>query len=458
MISVIISTYNRKALLQRAIDSVLNQSYQQFELIIIDDCSSDGTERMVKDLSDSRIRYYKTFKNSGHDGLPKNVGIMNAKGDFIAFLDDDDHYRKDALKILHTYINHSGADVVYGDYTIDGKPGWSIDFSAAALAHQNFISMPTVMIRKEKLLAVGGFDQDVPKFKDWNLWLRLQKNGCRFLHIPIIVLDVSIQKESVTNKFEVKYDENGQYLPTFFNPADCKIYPVNTCLGKAKDLKVAVYTLTRNRLEYTKRMYEAMKLTAGREFDWFVVDQGSDDGTLDYIKDKTRAKIMNGKNEGLAKGWNQAIDLVKKSGEYDILIKIDNDAEMLTDNWLVAMCDLYERNRTILLSPYVEGLDGLPGGVLRARSSDASPYMLINDRVLGYVPNIGGIVFATPVELLKEWKFDESYNGNKDFLLCQYAKTQGYSIFYMEEFRVYHIDTSEGQKKKFDEEGHYIQK
>lgn len=456
MISVIISTFNRKELLKRAIDSVLAQSFQAFELIVVDDCSNDGTERMIKDMSDSRIRYYKTFKNSGHDGLPKNVGIMNAKGDFIAFLDDDDKWRVDTLKILHTYINHSGADVVYGDYLIDGKAGWSIDFSPSVLARQNFISMPTVMLRTEKVKEVGGFDQDVPKFKDWNLWLRMQKNGCKFMHVPIIVTEVEAQEESVTKKFEVEYDENGMYLPTFFNPADCKIFPDTTILGNRKELKVAVYTLTRNRLEYTKKMYESMKETAGREFDWFVVDQGSDDGTVEYISPLAKAKLLNGKNEGLAKGWNQAIDFIKTQGQYDVLIKIDNDAQMLTDGWLTTMCDLFERNKNIILSPYVEGLDGLPGGVLRMRASDASPYLLIADKVLGYVPNIGGIVFATPIELFDEWKFDETYEGNKDYILCQYAKNLGYSIFYMEEYRVYHIDTSEGQKKKFDEEGHYV--
>ncbi len=185
MISVIISTYNRRKQLKRAIQSVLNQSYKDFELIVVDDCSTDGTEEMLKKFP--QVEYFKTKRNSGHDGLPKNIGIQKAKGDYICFLDDDDIWRRDALKVLLKYIEYSKADIVYADYLIDRKPGWSIHFSPSLLSKQNYITMDTVIIRKKCLLEVGGFNEEIPRFKDWNLWLRLQKRGYKFLHIPIII-------------------------------------------------------------------------------------------------------------------------------------------------------------------------------------------------------------------------------------------------------------------------------
>lgn len=467
-VSVIISTYDRYDGLRAAIASVLRQSMQDFEIIVVDDFSPnfDRIEKMVKSFGDPRITLLRTVENTGHDGAPKNIGIIHANGEYIAFLDDDDTWRPDALKILLTYAVESGCDVVYGDYLINGKPGWSVDFSVSRLSQMNYIAMDVAMVRRATIESVGGFDEAVPKFKDWNLWLRLQKRGATFLHIPIIVAEVSASDNSVSSKFEVQKDADGRYLPTFFNPADCLIYPNETSLGSRKPLRVAVYTLTMDRLEYTKQMYKALNSSAGYEFDWYVIDQGSKDGTQEWLKSFTRDRVpvpsldewrakmryrLYSENVGLAKGWNNIVDFVKSEGEYDIIVKVDNDAEMLTHGWLKAMVDIFERNRKVILSPYVEGLSGSPGGVLRYRASGDSPYILINDTVLGLVPNLGGIVFATPIELWREWKFDELYEGNKDYILSQYAKKLGYSPFYMEEFRVWHIDGTEGQHKKFPE-------
>lgn len=474
-VSVIISTYNRKDLVKRAIRSVLDQSVEDFELIVVDDCSTQDVETLVRSINDPRIVYIRTKENSGYDGLPKNLGILKATGEYVAFLDDDDVYRRDALKILLAYGRESAADVVYGDYLIDGKPGWSLDFSPGRLSKMNFISMSVAMARRSALLAVGGFDEDVPKFKDWNLWLRLQKNGARFLHIPIIVTEVSQQEESVSNKFPVDADESGSYKPTYFSPADCKIWPDKTAIGERKPLRVALYTLTMNRLEYTKRMAASIDKLAGYPFDWYVIDQGSTDGTQEWLKSLTRDQTaissfrenetssyvsrareklrykLYQENVGLAKGWNAIVDFIQKEGEYDIIVKVDNDAELMTEGWLAAMIDIYERNRTVILSPYVEGLDGSPGGVLRQRATGDSPYLQINDRVLGLVPNLGGIVFATPLSIWKDWTFDELYEGNKDMLFSQYARKNGFTCFYMEEYRVWHIDGTSGQHAKFPE-------
>lgn len=470
-VSVITATYNRKDTLKRTIKSVLAQSFEDFEHIIVDDCSTQDIETLVKSFGDARLRYFRMEKNSGHDGPPKNRGIKESLGEYVCFLDDDDEYRVDALKMWVRYADESKVDLVYGDYLIDGKVGWSLDFSAQNLSKFNFIAQLVAFVRREALLKVGGFDEAVPKFKDWNLWLRLQKSGASFLHVPIIVAEIHTLPESISTKYGEERDAQGRYKPTYFNPADCLIYPAKTSLGARKPLKIAVYTLTMNRLEYTKKMVKAMSELAGYPFDWFVLDQGSTDGTQEWLKSLTRdqpippdkldsevkdwrerlAYRLYPQNVGLAKGWNNAAEWLKQEGKYDILVKVDNDAEMMSANWLSAMVEIFERNRRVILSPYVEGLDGSPGGVLRQRASGESPYMLLNDRLLGLVPNIGGIVFATPIELFDDWKFDELYEGNKDYILCKYAKRNGYTCFYMEEFRVWHIDGTKGQHAKFPE-------
>ena len=91
MVSIIMPTYNRAHILPRAIESVLNQSYQNFELIIIDDGSSDDTYRVMKSYKDQRIRYIRYTENYGQSHA-RNVGINMAKGEYIAFLDSDNEW------------------------------------------------------------------------------------------------------------------------------------------------------------------------------------------------------------------------------------------------------------------------------------------------------------------------------------------------------------------------------
>lgn len=451
MVSIIISTYNRASLLKKAIKSVLEQSYKDFELLVVDDCSTDRTKRTVKSMCDPRIKYLVTKKNSGHDGYPKNYGIKNATRPYVAFLDDDDTYRPDAIKILLRYAMATNADAVYGDYLINGKPGWSMPFSAQQLMQMNYVSMSTVLVKRSALLSVGGFDEKVPKFKDWNLWCRLSKRGFQFMHVPIITTNVTTQKQSVSSKFKAKA-KDGRLLPTYFSPVDCKTFSERTCLGSPEKPAVAVFTMTWDRLEYTKRMVSALVKNAGYPFDWFVVDQGSTDGTVKWLKSEApvRGTVLNASNVGIAKGWNQAVELIKKTGKYDIIIKVDNDCELLTPRTIAAVVDIYERNRKFVLSPCVEGLEDSPGGVLR-QSEGASPYAFLNERVLGIVPYLGGIFWAAPSTLYDNFAFDEEtfIAGNKDYLISQYAKSAGYGLFYLEEFRVKHMDGTVGQREKY---------
>jgi len=160
----------------------------------------------------------------------------------------------------------------------------------------------------------------------------------------------------------------------------------------------------------------------------------------------------NKKNKGIAIGWNQAVEIAKEKIKPQILIKVDDDAEFMTPNWLKVMIEIFERNRTLILSPYVEGLEDSPGGVLRRRMK-GSPYVLINDRVLGIVPFLGGIVWASPVEVYDDFRFpeDQFIVGNKDYIISQYARSIGYSLFYVEELRVYHQEGTKRQHQRYPE-------
>ena len=98
LFSIIVCTYNRKSLISKCINSILNQTINDFELIIVDDCSSDGTFDFLLTYNDSRIRLFKTEFQSGGASDPRNLGVINSKGKYLAFCDSDDFYNNNHLE------------------------------------------------------------------------------------------------------------------------------------------------------------------------------------------------------------------------------------------------------------------------------------------------------------------------------------------------------------------------
>lgn len=450
------TTYQRPKSLRKAITSVLKQTFEDWELIIVDDYSNDGkTKQLCEDFvnKDSRIHYLELQFNSGTHARGKNEGFKIAKGNLIAYLDDDNQYRRDHLQTLFKYLGEN--DAVYGDrMLIDatgyvkklfGKekrtPGVRADWNAQLLSKQNYIDTSDILLRKELLEEVGGWDESLPKFADWNLWVRLAKAGFRFKRVPIIITDYYVHEGCNSFKHVQKRDpETGREMPTF-DPDDCTIWPVKTIFGEAKPLKVGIFTLTMNRLDYTKKMYKSMKSMAQYPFDWFVVDNGSNDGTKEWVKDKATL-IDNPKNVGISKGSNQALDAIGE--DYDVIIKVDNDCEFLTDNWLSDIVDIYTKQRGLVLSPRVEGLKDNPGGVPR------TSYSYVGDHFIGLVPHIGGISVASYKSAYKgfRWPDEDFLHGQQDYVFSQTALRRGFTLAYLENHIVEHMYGTEGQEKR----------
>ena len=109
-VSVIIPVFNREALIGRAIRSVLAQTFSDFELIIVDDASTDRTELEVKAFTDSRIRYVRRTVNGGN-AAARNTGVKNARGRLIAWLDSDDEYAPEFLEEVRATLSETGDDI-----------------------------------------------------------------------------------------------------------------------------------------------------------------------------------------------------------------------------------------------------------------------------------------------------------------------------------------------------------
>jgi len=168
LVSVIMPTYNRPELLSRAIKSVLTQSYNDYELIVVDDCSMDDTKDVVAGFNDRRIRYIRLEKNSGGSAIPRQTGLEKSKGKYIAILDDDSIWvDKDKLSLQVLYLEGHPECVIVGTDAIiingDGSvrthlhyPKTYIEIKNKLLMQQCFLHS-SVMYRKEALLDVGGY-------------------------------------------------------------------------------------------------------------------------------------------------------------------------------------------------------------------------------------------------------------------------------------------------------------
>jgi glycosyltransferase involved in cell wall biosynthesis len=187
-VSVIIPTYNRAHLIGRAIKSVLNQTYQDFELIIIDDGSTDNTEDIIRQFQekDKRIKYKKHDKNKGGSAA-RNTGIKNSKGKYIAFQDSDDEWLPNKLeKQMKIFKKESpNLGIVYtGFYRIKDSekeyiPSHEIVKKEGRiyedLLKESFITTQSILVRKECFKKVGIFDEKLPRLQDWELVIRLSK-------------------------------------------------------------------------------------------------------------------------------------------------------------------------------------------------------------------------------------------------------------------------------------------
>jgi len=181
-VSAIIPTFNRAHLLNRAVHSILNQSFQDFEIIIVDDASTDITENLMNEFNDRRIVYIKHKERKGASAA-RNTGIEIARGEYIAFLDSDDEWLSEKLeKQLKVFANSSQAlGLVYtACMEIKGSnqkriivpkfKGYILD----NLLVNNYVGyMVTPLVKKECFAKVGLFDEGLLCSEDWDMWIRI---------------------------------------------------------------------------------------------------------------------------------------------------------------------------------------------------------------------------------------------------------------------------------------------
>ena len=273
-VSIIIPTYNREKTLERAVNSILNQTYSNIEVIIVDDCSIDNTQKMVMSWKNEKIKYYRLPKNSGACAA-RNYGIQMASGEYIAFQDSDDEWMKEKIekqleKMKQTdtmvtfcafnFINiNSQEKIKIPDTDISNLPDMT-----KSLFYKNFISTQTIVGKKEVFNRIK-FDTTLPRFQDWDLAIRLSKEY-RISYLDEILVNLYIQKDSMTvnnqkgydglkilyNKYkeDIKKDENIEYAfkiqmaKFLFNKGKYCPEELKEVLQKKFNMKIFIYYIS----------------------------------------------------------------------------------------------------------------------------------------------------------------------------------------------------------------------
>lgn len=209
LISVIIPVYNAEAYLAATIDSVLQQTYANWELLIVDDCSTDNSSGIVKAYAakDSRIRYLRPPSNFGGPAGPRNMGIRESRGELLAFLDADDIWIRDKLELQHSLLVQENADMVATNLQFFGeniKP-WSPRLPHAPTLNQmlkhNKICTSSVLLRKTPDI-VFPEEPRLISVEDYYLWLTLFFKGYKIRIIPEPLVKYRVTANSLIHKHE----------------------------------------------------------------------------------------------------------------------------------------------------------------------------------------------------------------------------------------------------------------
>lgn len=226
--SVVLTTHNRVCFLSRAIDSVLKQTLSDFELIVVDDCSTDSTEEFMKTYTDSRIRYVRLTQNQGVSAA-RNTGVRAARADYASFLDDDDEYFPEFLEKTQACIRqHQGVGFVWTGVNRVVEKSQKIDTQIwRASRLNNRVIDDQEMIFSTQLAAscgltvaktdfekAGAYKEGMSVSEDIDLIFRMLASGSDYQAIPVALIQVNIHPSSSLSRASTlqKHIQSTEYL------------------------------------------------------------------------------------------------------------------------------------------------------------------------------------------------------------------------------------------------------
>jgi glycosyltransferase involved in cell wall biosynthesis len=194
--SIVIPLYNKKDYIRRAILSVLSQTHPDFELIVIDDGSTDGSAEVVELIDDHRLKLIR--QANGGVSKARNLGVKASCAEWVAFLDADDEYKPDFLKVVASFMlkyNQDQLSMIGANYFIGDEAKTAVNDTVISGVHDYFELFTnqkspnhssTTVVNKYLFFEVGGFPEGIKQFEDWITWFKLACVGnFGFINIPL---------------------------------------------------------------------------------------------------------------------------------------------------------------------------------------------------------------------------------------------------------------------------------
>ncbi|MDI6034448.1 glycosyltransferase [Flavobacterium sp. LB2P84] len=226
LFSIVIPTYNRSSDLVRCLNSLVSQTYKNFEVVVCDNASTDNTKEIIERYNGLlNLNYIYLTENSGGPAKPRNVGVANAKGEWVCFLDSDDWYTDNKLEYISN-LNLDEVDFIYHDLNIiqngvvikkmKSRNLSKVDAYHDLLFNMNAIPTSSVCIKKFFFNKTDGFKEkkDIIGLEDFHLWINLAKIGTRFRYVSIGLGfyfigndNLTVTDERQVNRYKFLYQE-----------------------------------------------------------------------------------------------------------------------------------------------------------------------------------------------------------------------------------------------------------
>jgi glycosyltransferase involved in cell wall biosynthesis len=253
LVTVIIPTYNHSLELKRSINSVLKQTYQNFEILIIDDFSEEDIINVVKEINDERIKYFR-LKRKGNANIARNLGIKEAKGQYIAMLDADDEWLPVHLERRISKIKEWNCDGIYGSAYINDNKNQNILMHSRPLRHNekmiNYLlsdgsaTTPTHFYKANCAREIM-WDETLERHQDYDFTCRFYD---RYRFISDSKATIIIHANRNVQYSNVQFDSCVKFISAFKNRIDKKIYSIYV----SKMLRFAISSKSKKYVKYYK--------------------------------------------------------------------------------------------------------------------------------------------------------------------------------------------------------------
>lgn len=396
-VTIVIPVYNGEKYMKDAIDSAINQTYKNIEILVINDGSTDETESIAREYG-NKIRYIS--KSNGGVSTVLNLALKEMKGEYFSWLSHDDRYYPEKIETEIDYlIDNNLLDkkvILYSDYDLMDEK--SRVFSKAIKDHnmlekkeeyallRGTVNGITLLIPKTAFVECGNFDENLRCAQDYELWYRMMKKNYKYIHIPKILASTRMHKKQVTNtnpnvitegnefwismiddislKTKVKlegseyayYNEMAKFLKS--TPyEEAMIHCEKKCKElrnkiEIKDIKVSVIIPFYNRIKLVKRAVKSVLEQSYKNWEVLLINDGSTDDVADlknYINGKSNIKLIDVKNNmGASNARNVGID--NASGEY--IAFLDSDDEFTKNKLEVQLREMILNNSNVSHTSY----------------------------------------------------------------------------------------------------------